>query len=69
MGDAEEVSNKLFAAVTECVFSFEDLSSQLGDNLSIAASLDVSLDELLASYIVLTKRSNNLAESTTQVTP
>jgi TP901 family phage tail tape measure protein len=66
-GNSTEVMNKLFQAVTAGVFSFEDLSQQLGDNISIAKSLGVSLDELLTAYVVLTKRSNNLSESTTQV--
>lgn len=57
----------MFNAVTEGVFTFEDLSSQIGDNLSLAAALGVSVEELGAAYVVLTKRSNNLSESTTQV--
>lgn len=64
---AAQASDILFAAVTDGVFSFEDLSSQLGDNLSTATAMGISLEELAAAYVVLTRRSNSLAESTTQV--
>lgn len=65
--EAEGVSDKLFTAVTEGVFSFADLSSQIGDNISIYQALGKSVDDILASYVVLTKRSNSLSESTTQL--
>lgn len=65
--DVQEVSDKLFKAVTDGVFSFEELTGQLGDNLSIASSLGIELDELLSSYVILTRRSNSLSESTTQI--
>jgi TP901 family phage tail tape measure protein len=67
---AEEAAEKmdvLFKGVTDGVFRFEDLASQLGDNLSIASQLQIPIEELTAAYVVLTKRSNNLSESTTQV--
>jgi hypothetical protein len=65
--EAARASDILFQGVTAGVFSFEELSSQLGDNLSLASGLGVSLEELAAAYVVLTKRSNSLSESTTQV--
>lgn len=67
MLDAADASDILFESVTAGVFSFEDLASQVGDNLSLAQSQGVALEELSAAYVVLTKRSNSLAESTTQI--
>ena len=64
---AAQASDILFAAVTDGVFSFAQLSGQLGDNLSIASALGVSLQELSAVYVVLTRRGNSMAESATQV--
>jgi TP901 family phage tail tape measure protein len=66
-GTAEDISDKLFAGVKAGIFTFEELAQQIGDNVPLAAQLNVSLDELVASYIVLTKQGNSLAESTTQV--
>lgn len=65
--DASKVSDVAFAAVREGVFTFEELTQQQGDNLSLAAELNVSYQELAASYVVLTRAGNNLSESTTQV--
>jgi TP901 family phage tail tape measure protein len=64
---AAEISDKLFVGVTAGVFSFSELASQLGDNVPLASSLKISLDELITSYIVLTKQGNSLSESTTQL--
>lgn len=63
----KEALDQMFEGVTAGIFSFEDLAQQFGDNVSIAAALGVQVDELQAAYIVLTKRGNSLAESTTQV--
>jgi len=65
--DAATVSDLLFSAVTEGVFSFQELSTQLGDNISLFSSMNKDLKDILASYVVLTKRSNSLSESTTQL--
>lgn len=65
--DAQAAMDVMFSGVQEGIFSFEELSSQLGDNISIAQTLGVSLEELMAIYITLTRRSNSLSESTTQV--
>jgi TP901 family phage tail tape measure protein len=67
MYTAQKASDILFESVTAGVFTFEDLASQLGDNVPLAAQMGVSLEELAASYIVLTKQGNSLSESTTQV--
>lgn len=64
---ATEVSDKLFVGVTQGIFSFEELSTQIGDNVPLAHALGVSLDDLVTSYIVLTKQGNSLSESTTQL--
>lgn len=65
--DATSISDVAFASVREGVFTFAELTQQQGDNLSIAAELGVSYEELAASYVVLTKAGNSLSESTTQV--
>jgi TP901 family phage tail tape measure protein len=64
---AAQASDILFQATTDGVFSFEELSTQLGDNLSLASNLNISLEELSSAYVVLTRRGNSLAESTTQI--
>ena len=65
--EASDAMDVMFAGVTEGIFSFDELSQQIGDNLSLTSALGVSLEELMAVYVVLTRRSNSLAESTTQV--
>jgi len=65
--DATTVSDKLFVGVTQGIFTFEELASQIGDNVPLAHALGVSLDDLITSYIVLTKQGNSLSESTTQL--
>lgn len=65
--DAAAVSDKLFAGVTKGIFTFEELSTQIGDNVPLAAQLKVTLDDLIGSYIALTKQGNALSETTTQI--
>lgn len=66
-GTLESINNKLFAGVTEGVFTFEELAQQMGDNIAPASALGVKFDELIALYITLTRVSNSLSESTTQI--
>lgn len=61
------VSDVAFQAVKDGVFSFQELTSQQGDNLAIAAELGIKYEELNAAYVVLTRRGNSLSESTTQL--
>ena len=65
--DVGHITDVAFAGVDQGVFSFKELTQQQGDNLSIAAELSVSYEELIAAYVVLTRRGNSLAESTTQL--
>lgn len=65
--EATAVSDKLFVGVTQGIFTFEQLASQIGDNVPLAHALGISLDDLVTSYIVLTKQGNSLSESTTQL--
>jgi hypothetical protein len=65
--DFQKVSDIAFQGVKDGIFSFEELTQQQGDNLSIAAEMGVTYEELVAAYVVLTRRGNSLAESTTQL--
>lgn len=65
--DVGKVSDVAFQGVKDGVFTFEELTQQQGDNLTIAAELGVSYEELVSSFVVLTRAGNSLAESTTQI--
>lgn len=67
IADVGHVSDVAFQAVKDGVFTFEELTQQQGDNLSLAAELNVSYEELASAYVVLTRKGNNLSESTTQI--
>lgn len=66
-GDSEAVVGKLVRAVDLGVFSFEKLATNIGQAAPLAATIGVSLEELLALFTALTRKEANLDEVTTQV--
>lgn len=65
--EAESVSDKLFATVKGGKTTFEELSKSMSKATVPAASLGVSLEELLASTIAITKQGTPTAEAMTQI--
>jgi len=53
--DAAEASDKLFTAVRLGVTRLSEVSDSLGNAISTAGQLGVSIDELLAGFVALTK--------------
>lgn len=65
--DAMTISDKLFAAVVDGKTTFDELSKEMSKASVIAASLDVPLEQLLASIISITKQGTPTAEAFTQM--
>lgn len=63
--DAQKVMDVLFQTVNRGVITFEELASQIGDVTSIAAVLEVPVEQVGAGFAVLTKNGINGAESAT----
>lgn len=64
---ALHVSDVLFQTVVLGKTTFGELASSIGTVASTAASFKVSLEELGAMYVVLTKRGINTAEASTYI--
>lgn len=64
---ASEVTAKLFKGIELGRFRGEELASALGKVAPIASQLGISLDELIASFVVLTDQGQNLNTSSTLV--
>lgn len=64
---AEEIQNKIQVTAKNGVTSFEQLAAHLPRVTGQAASLDVQINELLASFATLTGVSGNTAEVSTQL--
>lgn len=63
--DATMVSDKLFRMVDKGIFTFPELANAMSSVLPTAAAAKVSLDELGAGMIVLTRASFSADEATT----
>lgn len=64
---AGAISNSLFQIVNAGVITFDQLANTIGTVLPTAASLGVSLDDLGAAYVVLTRQGISADEATTQI--
>ncbi len=64
---ASEVTAKLFKGIELGRFRGEELASALGKVAPIASQLGISLDELIASFVVLTDQGQNLNTASTLV--
>lgn len=67
VGGAEEISDKLFKTVEGGKTTVEELSGFMFQAAPIAATLGISLDEVLASMASLTKQGTPTSQSFTQV--
>lgn len=65
--DAERVSDVLFQTVNVGVVSFDELASQLGDVVGIAAAAGIEIDEVGAAVAAMTLAGISAAESTTSL--
>lgn len=66
-GEAEHVSDVLFQTVNKGVLSFEELASQIGDVLPIAAQLGVPLEDIGGALATITLHGVSAAEASTQL--
>lgn len=65
--DARAVSDVLFQTVNKGVLTFEELSTQIGDLMSVAPKLGVGIEELGGALATLTLQGGSAAERTTQL--
>lgn len=65
--EAGKVSDILFKTVERGVLSFEELASQIGDVLPIAAQLGVPLEDIGGAMATITLHGVNAAEASTQL--
>ena len=65
--DTGDISNKLFTVQNEGVTTIGELASSMGNVVSTANSYNVSLDNVLAGHISLTKGGVKTAEATTKL--
>jgi TP901 family phage tail tape measure protein len=63
----EKAQDISFQAVNRGLFTYEELASQIGDVLPLAASLGVTYEEVAAFLATATQNTNSLSESTTQL--
>jgi TP901 family phage tail tape measure protein len=66
-GKAAHVSDVLFQTVNRGVLSFEELASQIGDVLPVAAQLHVPLADIGGALATITLHGVNAAEASTQL--
>jgi TP901 family phage tail tape measure protein len=64
---AGKVSDVLFQTVNKGVLSFEELASQIGDVLPVAAQLGVPLEDVGGALATITLHGVNAAEASTQL--
>ncbi len=62
---AEDVTSKLFKAIELGRFRGEELANALGKTAPIASQLGVSLDDLLATFVALTREGQSLNTAST----
>lgn len=65
--DATKISDKLITTQNLGKTTVGELAQNLGRSIPTARAYNVSIDELLASYAVMTKNGNQAAESTTLI--
>ena len=65
--DAAMISDKLVQTQNAGKTTVDELGQNLGQVIPTASAYGVSLDNLLSSYVVLTKQGINTANSTTQI--
>jgi len=65
--DAAHVSDVLFQSVFRGKMEFEDMATELGSIMGVAAQAGVSLEDLGASLATLTRSGINTAEATTGI--
>lgn len=65
--DATRISDKLITTQNLGKTTVGELAQNLGRSIPTARAYNVSIDELLASYAVMTKNGNQAAESTTLI--
>jgi TP901 family phage tail tape measure protein len=65
--DATHVSDVLFQTVNKGVLTFEELASQIGDVLPIAAQLGVPLEDVGGAMATITLHGVSAAEASTQL--
>lgn len=65
---ATELSDKFFTTVKLGKTTIDELSSSFGTAAPLAATMGVSIDELLASVVVMTKQGINTSEAFTKLT-
>ena len=63
--DAESIANKLVQTQNKGKTTVNELSQSIGQAIPTAAAYGVSLDNLLSSYVLLTKQGINTANATT----
>lgn len=64
---AADISDMMFQTVNEGVLTFDQLASNLGGVLPIAASLGVGFDQLGAAYAQITLSGSSASEAQTQI--
>ena len=67
VSEAERVTDMLFATVVDGKTTFEELSSNMSKATVIAASMNVPLEQVLASIISITKQGTPTSEAFTQI--
>jgi TP901 family phage tail tape measure protein len=65
--DAARVSDIMFKTVDRGVITFEELSGEIGKTTALAAPLGVSIEEVAAGIALMTRKSIDGANATTQL--
>lgn len=63
---ASEVSDKFFQVIMLGKVTGEELSASIGKSIPLAANMSISLDELGASMVIMTRQGIKAAQATTQ---
>lgn len=66
-GNVTEISNKLLEAQNKGKLKIQELASSLAGATSIGGNLGVTLDDILAGLVTITKQGFNTARATTQL--
>jgi TP901 family phage tail tape measure protein len=67
VGEIDRVFDVLFATVKDGVVSFPDLAQNIGEVIPTARSAKVTLEELGAAFVVMTRNGINASESSTAI--
>lgn len=65
--DAARINNIFLKTVQDGIITMPQLTKHIGQSVAIASDLNVSLEEISASYISMTRQGLNAAESTTAI--